>query len=44
VEDQRVIKLFKKEELKKILKSGNIIGKGGFGEATRGLLIMNFSQ
>ena len=38
LEKAKVIKLFKKEELKKILKSGNIIGKGGFGEVYKGLV------
>jgi serine/threonine protein kinase len=32
------IKIFKKEELKSILKSHNIIGKGAFGEVYKGLL------
>ncbi|KAF8661161.1 hypothetical protein HU200_057271 [Digitaria exilis] len=32
------IKIFKKEELKLILKSHNIIGKGAFGEVYKGLL------
>ncbi|XP_040384192.1 wall-associated receptor kinase 2-like [Oryza brachyantha] len=30
------IKLFKKDDLRPILKSGNIIGKGGFGEVYKG--------
>uniref|UniRef100_A0A0D9XQ82 Protein kinase domain-containing protein n=1 Tax=Leersia perrieri TaxID=77586 RepID=A0A0D9XQ82_9ORYZ len=30
------IKIFKKEELKPILKASNIIGKGGFGEVYKG--------
>ncbi|KAF8760588.1 hypothetical protein HU200_010013 [Digitaria exilis] len=32
LEKAKIIKLFKKEELKDILKSKNLIGKGGFGE------------
>lgn len=32
------IKIFKKEELKPIIQSCNVIGKGGFGEVYKGLL------
>uniref|UniRef100_A0A0E0QWW2 Protein kinase domain-containing protein n=1 Tax=Oryza rufipogon TaxID=4529 RepID=A0A0E0QWW2_ORYRU len=32
------IKMFKKEELKPIIQSCNVIGKGGFGEVYKGLL------
>lgn len=32
------IKIFKKEELKPIIQSHNIIGKGGFGQVYKGLL------
>jgi serine/threonine protein kinase len=35
------IKIFKKEELKPILKASNIIGKGGFGEVYKGRLADN---
>ncbi|KAF7093159.1 hypothetical protein CFC21_095587 [Triticum aestivum] len=35
----KIIKLFKKEELKPILKSRNFIGKGGFGEVYKGRLL-----
>ncbi|XBH59517.1 hypothetical protein VPH35_114236 [Triticum aestivum] len=38
LEKANVIKLFKKEELKPILKSSNLIGKGCFGEVYKGLL------
>ncbi|VAH12692.1 unnamed protein product [Triticum turgidum subsp. durum] len=38
LEKANIIKLFKKEELKPILKSKNLIGKGGFGEVYKGLL------
>jgi serine/threonine protein kinase len=38
LEKAKIIKLFKKEELKKILKSKNLIGKGCFGEVYKGLL------
>ncbi|XP_044410306.1 wall-associated receptor kinase 5 [Triticum aestivum] len=38
LEKANVIKLFKKEELKPILKNNNLIGKGGFGEVYKGLL------
>jgi len=38
LEKANIIKLFKKEELKPILKSKNFIGKGGFGEVYKGLL------
>ncbi|CAL4991760.1 unnamed protein product [Urochloa decumbens] len=38
LEKAKIIKLFKKEELKPILKSDNFIGKGGFGEVYRGHL------
>ena len=34
----KLIKLFKKEELKPILQSRNFIGKGGFGEVYKGRL------
>ncbi|CAL5008784.1 unnamed protein product [Urochloa decumbens] len=32
------IKIFKKEELKPILQTSNVIGKGGFGEVYKGIL------
>ncbi|KAJ1274143.1 hypothetical protein BS78_05G039800 [Paspalum vaginatum] len=32
------IKIFKKEELKPVLKSSNIVGKGAFGEVYKGVL------
>ena len=38
LEKANVIKLFKKEELKPILKSSNLIGKGGFGEVYKGVV------
>uniref|UniRef100_J3N813 Protein kinase domain-containing protein n=1 Tax=Oryza brachyantha TaxID=4533 RepID=J3N813_ORYBR len=38
LEKAKIIKLFKKEELKPILKSSNFIGKGGFGEVYKGHL------
>ncbi|XP_048554897.1 wall-associated receptor kinase 1-like isoform X2 [Triticum urartu] len=38
LEKAKFIKLFKKEELKPILKSSNFIGKGGFGEVYKGFL------
>ncbi|KAG2632178.1 hypothetical protein PVAP13_2NG066900 [Panicum virgatum] len=38
LEKAKIIKLFKKEELKEILKSKNLIGKGFFGEVYKGLL------
>ncbi|XP_020152077.1 wall-associated receptor kinase 1 [Aegilops tauschii subsp. strangulata] len=38
LEKANVIKLFKKEDLKQILKSSNLIGKGGFGEVYKGRL------
>uniref|UniRef100_A0ACD5TXT2 Uncharacterized protein n=1 Tax=Avena sativa TaxID=4498 RepID=A0ACD5TXT2_AVESA len=38
LEKAKFIKLFKKEELKPILKSGNLIGKGGFGEVYKGVV------
>ncbi|XBI76711.1 hypothetical protein VPH35_069928 [Triticum aestivum] len=38
LEKAHIIKLFKKEELKPILKSNNLIGKGAFGEVYKGLL------
>jgi serine/threonine protein kinase len=38
LEKAKIIKLFKKEELKEILKSKNLIGKGYFGEVYKGLL------
>ncbi|VAH13425.1 unnamed protein product [Triticum turgidum subsp. durum] len=38
LEKAKVIKLFKMEELKPILKSSNVIGKGGFGEVYKGVL------
>ncbi|XBI77635.1 hypothetical protein VPH35_070707 [Triticum aestivum] len=38
LEKANVIKLFKKEELKPILESSNLIGKGGFGEVYKGHL------
>ncbi|XP_044347270.1 wall-associated receptor kinase 4 [Triticum aestivum] len=38
LEKAKIIKLFKKEELKPIIKSDNFIGKGGFGEVYKGLL------
>ncbi|XBJ13781.1 hypothetical protein VPH35_005904 [Triticum aestivum] len=38
LEKANMIKLFKKEELKPILKSKNLIGKGYFGEVYKGLL------
>ncbi|XP_037434491.1 wall-associated receptor kinase 2-like [Triticum dicoccoides] len=38
LEKAKVIKLYKKEELKSILKSSNLIGKGGFGEVYKGVL------
>ena len=38
LEKAKGIKIFKKGELKPILKNSNIIGKGGFGEVYKGLL------
>lgn len=38
LEKAKLIKLFKKKELKQILKGSNIIGKGFFGEVYKGLL------
>jgi serine/threonine protein kinase len=38
LEKAKLIKIFKKEELKEILKSSNLIGKGNFGEVYKGLL------
>jgi serine/threonine protein kinase len=38
LEKAKIIKLFKKAELKEILKSKNLIGKGFFGEVYKGLL------
>jgi serine/threonine protein kinase len=38
LEKASLIKLFKKHDLKPILKPSNIIGKGGFGEVYKGLL------
>ncbi|KAE8781954.1 Wall-associated receptor kinase 1 [Hordeum vulgare] len=38
LEKANVIKLFKKEDLKPILKSSNLIGKGAFGEVYKGRL------
>uniref|UniRef100_A0A8I6XU51 Protein kinase domain-containing protein n=1 Tax=Hordeum vulgare subsp. vulgare TaxID=112509 RepID=A0A8I6XU51_HORVV len=38
LEKAKFIKLFKKEDLKPILKSSNLIGKGGFGEVYKGFL------
>ncbi|RCV09845.1 hypothetical protein SETIT_2G062400v2 [Setaria italica] len=38
LEKAKIIKLFKKEELKGILKSKNLIGKGCFGEVYKGIL------
>ncbi|KAF7081807.1 hypothetical protein CFC21_085716 [Triticum aestivum] len=38
LEKANVIKLFKKDELKQILKNSNLIGKGCFGEVYKGLL------
>ncbi|TVU18216.1 hypothetical protein EJB05_34300, partial [Eragrostis curvula] len=38
LKDVNNIKIFKKDELKPILKAFNIIGKGGFGEVYKGLL------
>ncbi|XP_044955239.1 wall-associated receptor kinase 2-like [Hordeum vulgare subsp. vulgare] len=38
LEKAKFIKLFKMEELKPILKSGNLIGKGGFGEVYKGFV------
>ncbi|RLM86166.1 wall-associated receptor kinase 2-like [Panicum miliaceum] len=38
LEKAKAIKIFKKEELKEILKSKNSIGKGQFGEVYKGLL------
>ncbi|VAI53331.1 unnamed protein product [Triticum turgidum subsp. durum] len=38
LEKANVIKLFKKDELKPILKNSNLIGKGCFGEVYKGLL------
>uniref|UniRef100_A0A8R7UZW1 Wall-associated receptor kinase 2 n=1 Tax=Triticum urartu TaxID=4572 RepID=A0A8R7UZW1_TRIUA len=38
LEKAKGIKIFKKGELKPILKNNNIIGKGGFGEVYKGLL------
>ncbi|XP_051221260.1 wall-associated receptor kinase 1-like [Lolium perenne] len=38
LEKANVIKLFKKDDLKPILQSSNLIGKGGFGEVYKGLL------
>jgi serine/threonine protein kinase len=41
LEKAKIIKLFKKEDLKEILKSKNLIGKGGFGEVYKGILDNN---
>uniref|UniRef100_A0A8R7NWB4 Protein kinase domain-containing protein n=1 Tax=Triticum urartu TaxID=4572 RepID=A0A8R7NWB4_TRIUA len=38
LEKAKVIKLFKKEELKPVLKISNLIGKGGFGEVYKGVV------
>ncbi|KAK1619227.1 hypothetical protein QYE76_024744 [Lolium multiflorum] len=38
LEKANVIKIFKKDDLKPILQSSNLIGKGGFGEVYKGLL------
>ncbi|CAN6209535.1 unnamed protein product [Urochloa humidicola] len=38
LEKAKIIKLFKKEDLKEILKTKNLIGKGCFGEVYKGLL------
>ncbi|KAK1615441.1 hypothetical protein QYE76_020968 [Lolium multiflorum] len=38
LEKASIIKLFKKEDLTPILKTSNIIGKGGFGEVYKGLI------
>lgn len=38
LEKASIIKLFKKNDLTQILKSSNIIGKGGFGEVYKGLV------
>ncbi|XP_037473956.1 wall-associated receptor kinase 1-like [Triticum dicoccoides] len=38
LEKAKTIKLFKKEDLKEIIKSSNLIGKGCFGEVYKGVL------
>ena len=38
LEEATGIKIFKKGELKPILKSSNLIGKGGFGEVYKGVV------
>ncbi|XP_015691428.1 wall-associated receptor kinase 2-like [Oryza brachyantha] len=38
LEKAKMIKIYKKEDLKPILKSNNFIGKGGFGEVYKGFL------
>uniref|UniRef100_A0A453GZF9 Protein kinase domain-containing protein n=2 Tax=Aegilops tauschii TaxID=37682 RepID=A0A453GZF9_AEGTS len=38
LEKAKFIKIFKKEELKPIIKKSNFIGKGGFGEVYKGLI------
>ncbi|CAM0958722.1 unnamed protein product [Alopecurus aequalis] len=38
LENAEFIKIYKKDDLKPILKSSNIIGKGGFGEVYKGAL------
>ena len=38
LEEAKAIKIFKKEELKEILKTKNLIGQGNFGEVYKGLL------
>lgn len=38
MEEAKAIKIFKKEELKEILKTKNLIGQGNFGEVYKGLL------
>lgn len=38
LEKAKIIKIFKKEALHHVLKSSNIIGKGGFGEVYKGIV------
>ncbi|XP_014751405.1 wall-associated receptor kinase 2 isoform X3 [Brachypodium distachyon] len=38
LENARNIKLFKKDDLKRILKRSNLVGKGGFGEVYKGIV------